>query len=152
MAVYFNLGLFTRDRDSVLACAEYFRGQELVFAGTRVVLDVFEPSEVPGGWLLGVWPHGMSYGSPHGNERRLTEDDARAEIAATFDTWLAAAPPFTLAFFGAEAFDYLLDGIGDIDGPFDALVFDETLYAAFGRPDVTKLGATRYWMPRRRPP
>jgi hypothetical protein len=65
MAVYFNLGLVTRERDAALACAACFRAQRLVFDGIDIALEIFEPNAVPGGWLLGVWPHGMSYGS-HG--------------------------------------------------------------------------------------
>ena len=148
MAVYWNLGLFARERADAEACAAYFRAQRLEYDGTIVELEITE-TEVPGGSLVGVWPRGMNYGSPQGRVAGLVEEPAREAIAATFDRWLRAAPPFTVAFFGAEAYDYLLDGIGEIDEPFGGLVFDETMFVAFGRPaSAQRLGPSRYTVPR----
>jgi hypothetical protein len=61
VAVYWNLGLYARDRDSARACADYFRAQRLVLDGENIELHITD-TEVPGGWLVGVWPRGMSYG------------------------------------------------------------------------------------------
>lgn len=146
MAVYWNLGLFARDRASAAACAEYFRAQRLGHDGRNVELEVFE-TEVAGGWIVGVWPRGMNYGSPQGYDSRLTEEPAREAIATTFDAWLREAPPFTLAFFGAEAYDYLLDGIADIDEPFQGLVFDDTLFEEH-RAQARQISPRRYVVPR----
>ena len=148
MAVYWNLGVFARDHAAVVACADYFRAQRLEVDGRNVELEISE-AEVTGGWIVGVWPRGMSFGSPRGNDARLTADAAVATIAETFDAWLRDAPAFTLAFFGAEAYDSLLDGIGEIDEPFESLVFDTEMFAAFGQPaKAQRVRDGRYVIPR----
>ena len=124
------------------------RAQRLELDGAIIELQVCD-AEVPGGWLVGVWPKGMSWSSPRGDDARLTTDGARQQIAATFDAWLVDAPPFTLAFFGGEAYDTLLEGIGEIDRPFDALVFDTSMYTAFGQPSgARRIADARYAWPR----
>jgi hypothetical protein len=154
MAVYWNLGLFTRTREASEACAAFFQDKRLVLNGLDVPLDVSK-SERPDGWLIGVWPQGMSYGSPMGNDPRLTTDDARAEIARVFDEWLLEAPPFAAAFFGGEAFDSFLDGISDLLAPegFSGLVIDEETWTSLGQPAAAQsVGNGRFAWPRSRIP
>lgn len=152
MAVYWNLGLLANTEEEAAACAEFFARQELFLGALRVPLDVSR-GKGPEGWLVSVWPRGMSYGSPMGNDPRLTADDARLEIAGRFDAWLCDAPPFKAAYFGGEAFDRFLDEpVSEIVG-VEGLVVDEPTWVSLGRPiEAQSFHAGRYWWRRSRAP
>ena len=140
MAVYWNLGLVAQTEEQAEACAEFFSRKELILGEQRVPLDVSRGKGLDG-WLVCVWPRGMSYGSPKGNDPRLTADDARVKIAGVFDAWLREAPVFKAAYFGGEAFDRFLDEpISEIVG-VDGLVVDEATWISLGRPSEAQLAA-----------
>lgn len=151
MAVYWNLGLVARTQEEAEACAEFFRRKRLKIDAQEVPLDVSKVSpltEKADGWLLCVWPRGMSSGSPIENDPRLTEADARAHISRVFDEWLREAPPFMAAFFGGEAYDIFLDGplseVLEPDG-FEGLVVDTPTWETMGRPAAAQsIGAGRF--------
>jgi hypothetical protein len=155
MAVYWDLGLVARTSEEAEACAEYFGRKPLTVGGRQVPLDVSR-AEIPDGWLIGVWPRGMSYASPRGDDAALTEESTRALIAATFDEWLREAPPFRAAYFGGEAYDAFLDDpLSEVLGPdgFEGLVVDTAAWEAMGRPAAAReIGAGRFAWARARVP
>jgi hypothetical protein len=165
MAVYWNLGLVTRNRDDAEACVAYFLRQKLVERGREVALQVSWQAEVgamgavledeeiteesaqaaalvrdASRWFISVWPRGMNHGSPEGHASGLTDEAARARVAAAFDGWLEAAPAFQAAFFGSEAFDFFFaGGLHEIDAAgIDGLFVDEAMWAALGRPEAAQ--------------
>ena len=155
MALYFNLGLIARTRAEADACADFFRARPLTLDGRDVPLEIFVDARPrTSDFLVGVWPRGMSYASPKGDDRRLTEDSARAAIARFFDAALIDAPPFAAAHFGGEAYDYFLDADEPIEvqlaGGFGGLYVDEVSWEAMGKPaDAVQVGAQRYAWARR---
>ncbi len=149
MAVYWNLGLCARTSADADACIVFFRKRRLVLDDVEVALEV-HCSERADEWLVGVWPRGMSHGSPSGSDPRLTTDDAHARIARIFDQWLREAPPFRAAFFGGEAFDFFLDDAESIDAEgIRGLVIDEAMWVSLGRPPSAEpAGPGRFAWPR----
>jgi hypothetical protein len=112
-------------------------------------------AQKPEGWVVGVWPQGMSHGSPMGNDPTLTTDHARLEIARVFDRWLVEAPSFMAAFFGGEAHDFLLNGgLAEIDSDgVEGLVVDQAMWESLNRPASARMvGAGRHGWPRSRTP
>jgi hypothetical protein len=159
MAVYFNLGLVARTQNDADACIAFFRARPLVLDGATIELETCSHARDVD-VLVGVWPKGMSYASPHGDDRRLTTDAAQRFIALWFEAALIEAPPFAAAFFGGEAYDYFLDEPyeplheqlgGYVDGFHTGLYVDAALWEALGRPaDAVKVGEARYGWPEKR--
>ena len=151
MAVYFNLGLVARTREEADACLAFFRARPLVVDGAAVELEAFVHPRLRD-FLVGVWPRGMSYASPSGDDRRLTTDAARAWITRFFDAALLEAPPFAAAHFGGEAYDYFLEDTpleSQLQHGFGGLYVDAALWTALGCPaDAVRVGAERYAWPR----
>jgi hypothetical protein len=151
MAVYWNLGaVFDAERDAERFAA-FFRGLEAPGPDGGVPLRVHVAEHGPL-FLVGVWPLGMSWGSPKGNDPRLTDPERISIVSAWFYDRLREAPPFRLALFGAEAYDMLLD---EPVPSFDlvgsrGLVLDEAWFEAWGQPDgVEPFGSGRVWWPAR---
>ena len=152
MAIYWNLGLTTRTRADADACVSFFEEKQLSLEGMNVPLEV-HCVERASDWLIGVWPKGMNYASPHGSNPLLTADAARAAIEHTFDEWLEDAPPFAAAFFGAEAYDYFLDE-NEVLGAegFAGLFIDEATWRSLGSPPAAvPVAPGRHAWPRARP-
>ena len=151
MALYFNLGLVARTMEDAEACATFFRARALVLDDSPVPLEVYvhaRRTDV----LVGVWPRGMSYASPKGDDRRLTTDAARETIARWFDATLIDAPPFAAAAFGGEMYDYFLDDeplVEQLGQGFGGLYVDDALWNALDRPlAAVRVGPARHAWPR----
>jgi hypothetical protein len=155
MAVYWNLGLVARTSEQAEACIEFFRAKRLQYNGRDVALEIWQAQKADC-WVVGVCPHGMSHGSPLGNDPKLTTDEARLEIARVFDQWLVEAPPFMAAFFGGEAYDFLLDEpLSESLEPegINGLVVDQATWESLGEPEAARIiGKGRFAWPRSRVP
>jgi hypothetical protein len=175
MAVYWNAGILTRTREQADACATFFAARQLRFGDRDVTLEVWR-GEIADGFAVGVWPRGMSYGSPRGNDPELVKPDASALIAAKVEALLIEAPPFAVAVFTGEAFDMLVGNrvdhrkdasgltvtVGDarfadvlpdlVDLAKHGLVVDGLIWEAMGKPAGAKqVGPDRFAWPRSSP-
>ena len=127
----------------------FFSLRPLLVDGLPVELEAFcNPRDEL--FLVGVWPRGMSYASPRGDDRRLTADSARHAIARWFDEALVAAPPFLAAVFGGECYDFFLEEgplVALLDGGHRALFVDDTTWCAMGSPPqmVEVAEGRRHW-------
>jgi hypothetical protein len=110
MAWFFNLAAgFDKNEKDARDFLDYFDNFNIILS-TKNVLPVkqeinFTKTE---GWIVGVYPHGMSYGTSE-SDYNLIETDLYFEIQNMIYDTLKDAPYFLYAQFGAEIHDRFLD-------------------------------------------
>lgn len=144
MAVYWNLAAICATERGAETFAAFFRDRGMPGPdGDSVPLEVgfTHHGEY---WLVAVAPVGMNWGSPMGSDPRLTTPEALRAATAWFYQELRGAPPFCVALFGAEAYDWFLGepfpfvDVGIAAG--SGFIFERVAWEAVGRPE----GAERF--------
>lgn len=154
MAVYWNLGALCATERAAEAFEAYFRDRRMPGPdGDSIPLDVGFTNQNEY-WLVAVAPVGMNWGSPLGSDHRLTTPEAIRSAEKWFYQELRNAPPFSVALFGAEAYDWFLaEPFPFVDISISAgsgFVFDHAAWEAVGRPEGgRKFGETHLWWPSR---
>ncbi|AKF10723.1 hypothetical protein DB32_007872 [Sandaracinus amylolyticus] len=153
MAIYYNLAAFVGARDEAEAFVAHFHGRTIPIEHGDLVLDI-TLRETPQGWLVGLWPVGMSYGTC--DDARLVAPEAREAAARWFERELRGAPTFRAAAFGAEIYDTFLDTtLAELvdGGGMPGLVLDIRTHVSLRSPAGTKpFGPGRRWWPRTKTP
>lgn len=149
MAYYYNLAAFVGPREDAEAFVAHFHGRVVPIPGAELAITI-AMRETRSGWVVGLWPEGMSHGT--GDDPRLVEPEAREAAARWFERELRTAPSFRAAVFGAEVYDDFIEtSLEEIvrSGGMGGLVIDARVHASLGAPEGTKPFAPgKRWWPR----
>ena len=109
MAVYYNLGVDCGPTEIVARkVARHFRGFSIPIPDYEPALCDLTVEEHRSQWFVGVWPCGMSYGSPmHQDRSELVDETMVHHIGEKIYARLATIRGFRRAKFGGECFDQL---------------------------------------------